>query len=209
MRKPQANHDDAEAARAISPTIAAIIPAFNEQGRIGQVLAVLREVTEFREILVVDDGSTDGTPAEVEAAAHVDSRIRCLRLPVNRGKGAAMFAGARAADANILAFFDADLIGLKPAHVRALIKPVRAGRQEMTIGVFHRGRLNTDLAHWLTPWLSGQRCLRTELFFRVAEQSAAGYGIETAITLTARRQHWRCQRIRWPGVSPVNRSGAG
>ena len=201
MRSSHPNHDTSEISGTMTPTIAAIIPAFNEQGRLNQVLTVLQHVTEFDEIIVVDDGSTDGTLAEAEWAAKFDSRLRCLHLPVNQGKGAAMFAGAEATDTSILAFFDADLVGLKPDHVRALIKPVIAGQQDMTVGLFYGGQLNTDLAHWLTPWLSGQRCLRAELFGQVAEQAASGYGIETAITLAARRQNWRRQYVPWRGVT--------
>lgn len=186
-----------------SPSLAAIIPAFNETGRIGRVLAVLRDVAELGEIIVVDDGSTDGTQAEVEAVAAADPRIRCLRFPANRGKGEALFAGARATSADILLFLDADLVGLKPDHVRALIRPVSEGQAELSIGIFQGGQLNTDFAHWLTPWLSGQRCLPAHLFAQVRQPTGSGYGIETAITLTARRERWRCQNVPWRGVSHV------
>lgn len=191
----------------LAPKVTAVIPAYNESGRIGRVLAALRDVGEIGHIIVVDDGSADTTAAEVIEAAEADPRIHCLRLLTNSGKGAAMFAGARAASEqsvagrHLLLFLDADLIGLTAAHIQALVDPVATGKVEMTIGIFHSRHLHTAAAHWLTPWLSGQRCLTIEQFFQVGEQEAAGYGIETAITQIARQQGWRCQHVSLEGVS--------
>ncbi|MGH2524922.1 MAG: hypothetical protein ACRDH2_20635, partial [Anaerolineales bacterium] len=104
-------------------------------------------------------------------------------------------------EAELLLFLDSDLMGLTPEHVRALLRPVSAGLADMTIGVFRGGRPHTDFSHWATPWLSGQRCLRRELFLRVSPATSGGYGIETAITLAARRQGWRGQQVVLGGVS--------
>ena len=97
-------------------------------------------------------------------AAALDPRIRTVRHPVNRGKGAAMFTGARAAQSDLLLFLDADLVRLAPGHVRALLRPVCRDEADMTLGLFCSWHLNTTLAHWITPWLSGQRCLPKEKF---------------------------------------------
>ena len=175
--------------------LAVIVPAYNEAGRIERVLEVLRDIPGLGEIVVVVDGSTDATYAEAEAAAALDPRLRCLRLASNQGKGGAMLAGARAVHARWLLFLDADLIGLRPEHVQTLIEPVMADEVDMAVGVFRGGRWNTDLPHYLTPWLSGQRCLRAELLWQVPEPALAGYGVETAITVIARRQQWRCRYV--------------
>jgi glycosyltransferase involved in cell wall biosynthesis len=68
----------------------AIVPAHDEAGRIGQVVQAV--LSQGLPVLVVDDGSSDGTGAEAEAAG-----ARVLRLDPNRGKGAALKAGFRAA----------------------------------------------------------------------------------------------------------------
>lgn len=183
------------------PNIAAIVPAYNEAGRIGQVLAVLHQVDWLREIIVVDDGSTDSTAAEVGRAMPADPRLRLIRHSANRGKGAALLSGAQATRCPILLFLDADLVGLKPEHIRALVEPVVQNRAAMTLGLFWGGQLHTDLAHRLTPWLTGQRCLRAALLEDVYPEAMAGYGIETAISLAARRRGWPVQRVALPGVS--------
>ncbi len=190
--------------------LAALIPAYNECGRISKVLTVLKAVGELDEIIVIDDGSEDDTCAELREFATQEPRFRCLRLPTNHGKGGAILAGVQMTQADCLLFLDADLLGLQPEHIRSLIEPVCAGQLDMAIGVFRGGKLLTDLSHWATPFMSGQRCLRASLFAQVQQQAAAGYGIETAITLTARKERWRYRYIPWQGVwhpSSENRRG--
>src|SRR5690606_19233858 len=121
--------------------VAAIIPAYNEERTIGEVLKVLRGCPEVDEVVVVSDGSTDRT-AEV-AAGH---GAEVVVLEENVGKGGAMRAGAAHTQAEVLLFIDADLIGLRPGHVRSLLEPVTSGRAEMSIGVCEEGRITTDLA---------------------------------------------------------------
>ncbi len=71
-------------------SVTAIVPAYNEAGRIGRVLEILRQVDILEEIIVVDDGSTDATPTEVTQSAAADARVRLLRHPSNYGKGEAV-----------------------------------------------------------------------------------------------------------------------
>lgn len=83
---------------------AVMIPAFNEQGRIGQVVHRVREFVD--DILVVDDGSTDATAAEAEAAG-----ARVIKHEGNRGKGVALntgFADVRARGFDVVITLDAD-----------------------------------------------------------------------------------------------------
>jgi len=182
------------------PAISAIVPVYNEAGRLGQVVAVLRQVPELSEVILVDDGSSDASWAEIQQTAAMDSRVRGVQHPVNRGKGSALFTGARSAQSEVLLLLDADLINLAPRHVYALMEPVCRGEADMTLGLFCSWHLNTTLAHWITPWLSGQRCLPREKFFQLSEHNATGYGVETALSLTARRYRWRCRHVFWPGV---------
>ncbi len=180
--------------------VTAIVPAYNEAGRIGRVLEVLRQVDILEEIIVVDDGSTDATPAEVTQSALADPRVRLLRHPSNCGKGEAVKTGWNAAKSTFVLLLDADLIGLTPRHLDNLMQPVVDGVLDMTVGVFQGGHFNTDLAHRLTPWLSGQRCVRRELLNQISWKAASGYGIETALTVAAHQNDWRTGRVILHGV---------
>lgn len=158
--------------------IAAILPAYNEASRIADVIRAVRRAPSIDEIVVVNDGSTDNTAEIVRKM----NGVRLVDLAVNRGKGGAMMAGAAATKADVLVFLDADLIGLKPEHVEALILPVRTGKTRMSVGTFRGGRRLTDWAQKLTPNISGQRAIRRDIFARIPDLAVTRYGVEMAIT---------------------------
>jgi glycosyltransferase involved in cell wall biosynthesis len=183
--------------------VALVIPAYNEGLRIGDLLGTLCQVGMLSRIIVVDDGSTDGTAAVVQASARTDPRIQLLRIADNRGKAAAMVAGAEASGCDLIAFIDADLIQLRPEHVIDLIEPVRTGTCSMTLGLFTGGRWTTDNSHRLSPFLSGQRCLRWSLFRGIPDLDTSRAGIEIALSLYAWRHGYRVCPVHWRGVTHV------
>jgi polyisoprenyl-phosphate glycosyltransferase len=164
-------------------TVTAVVPAYNEGGRIARVLDTLAASPSICEIVVVDDGSLDDTFAVVSAHPAMNTgKIRLLQHTPNQGKGAAMQTGAEAALTDVIVFFDADLIGLTPDHVEALVKPVVAGSVVMALGVFRGGRGATTLAQILAPNISGQRAIRRDVFLSIPCISKSRYGVELAIT---------------------------
>lgn len=183
--------------------VALVIPAYNEARRIGKLLAVVGQVEHLSRMIVVDDGSTDDTPAVVQEFARSDPRLQLLRSSANRGKGSAMFAGAEASGCDVVAFIDADLIGLRPEHVDDLILPVVSGACSMTLGLFSGGRWSTDVSHRLTPFLSGQRCLRWSQFRSLPDLDTSRAGIEVALSLSAWRRGLRVRPVHWHGVTHV------
>lgn len=151
------------AARDEAPTVAANVAA----------AAGCRYV---REVLVVDDGSSDDT-ADVAAAAGA----KVLRLEASAGsKAMAMAAGVAATDAEAVLFVDADCTGLTAAHLEAVCEPFLAGRVVMSIGAFDYGpRLN-----WLVlrcPPLSGERIVPRWVFESIPPRNLAGYTIEVRL----------------------------
>jgi dolichyl-phosphate beta-glucosyltransferase len=93
--------------------LSVVIPAFDEALRLPPTLARMRDYldagTDSYEVLVVDDGSRDDTVAAAEAVAAQWPQLRVLRLPENRGKGAAVREGMLNASGALRAFSDADL----------------------------------------------------------------------------------------------------
>ena len=161
-----------------------MVPAYNEAARIVPVLDTLTQAPSVDAVIVVDDGSADSTAETAQRhPAAAAGRLSVVRQPQNRGKGAAMRAGAEAAaSADALLFLDADLIGLTVGHVEALLEPVRTERVDMALGVFRGGNFWTTLAQIIVPNISGQRAIRRDLFLEVPQVAEARYGVELAIT---------------------------
>lgn len=184
-----------------SDETAIIVPAFNEGSRIAAMLPAALAASGVSRILVVDDGSTDGTSDVARRIAGADPRFTLLRLARNHGKACAMLAGAEAAATPIVLFLDADLIRLRPSHIEALMQPVMLGTADMSIGVFQRGRWVTDLAHRFLPVLSGQRCLRWSLFADIEGLAHFRSGVEVALNLHALMRGYRVRPVPWQGVT--------
>ena len=182
-------------------TVSAVIPAHNEEERIGAVIRVLCQVDKINEILVVDDGSEDNT-----FQAAFDSGASVLKMQANGGKASAMCAGAAAAAGDILLFVDADLSGLLAEHITSLLEPVLNGKADMSVGIFSSGRVSTDIAQFVSPQLSGQRVLRRDVFLRVAAgMEDSGYGIESVITKYSKKEEWNVEIVEFNGVSQVTK----
>ena len=91
------------------PTVSVVVPAYNREGTLPRTLdSVLAQTFEDFEVLVVDDGSADGTAAVAEAYAGRDDRVRLLRQPKNAGVSAARNRGLREARGEFVAFLDSD-----------------------------------------------------------------------------------------------------
>jgi len=177
--------------------VACIVPAFNEAGRISHVLEAVSACPVVSEIIVVDDGSSDGTAS----VAMRYPEVRVYRLPHNVGKGAAMRAGATVTVADVLLFLDADLVNLEPGHIIALLEPVLNGEAAMCIGRFRGGRFLTDLAQRVSPNISGQRAIRRSLFLEVPCLDTSRMDVEVRINRYARRKRWPVRRVTLQGVT--------
>ena len=111
---------------ADASAVSIVIPAFNEAASIGEVVGVLRAAAPWREILVVDDGSADGTADRASAAGAI-----VIRHPYNKGNGAAVKSGIRHATSDYVLIMDAD--GQHPPE-DALRIAARLGAFDLVIG---------------------------------------------------------------------------
>lgn len=178
-------------------TVGFLIPAFEEASNVGRVVRVALN-TRLGPVLVVDDGSEDGTADAAEAAG-----AKVLRLPENLGKGGALAAGAAELTEDVLVLLDADLVGLIPDQLHDLVRPVVSGDADMTRGSFTRGRWRTTAAQKIAPQLSGQRAVLRSKLLSVPGLAESRYGVEVAITRAAKERSWRLVEVELPGVSQV------
>ena len=199
-----------------SGDVAVVIPARNESDRISATVRAAAGLPGVDIVIVVDDGSTDGT-----AAAAQDAGASVMRHARNRGKAAAMETGAEAVRLlednerrdrpRHLLFLDADLAETA-AGAAPLAEPVREGRADMTIAVFSTrakqgghgfvvGLSGSGIMR-ATGWrpaqpLNGQRCL-TRAAFEAARPLAPGFGVETGLTIDLLRQGMRITEVEVP-----------
>lgn len=172
--------------------ISIVLPAKNEAESLRSLLPKLRAAQPEAQIIVVDDGSVDGTPALCRLHA-----VECLRSPYSMGNGAAIKRGAKAATGDVLVFMDAD-----GQHDPALIEPLLARLDEgydMVVGArgregqanFGRGLANrfyNRLASWMTghrveDLTSGFRVVRADRFREFLHLLPNGFSYPTTITM--------------------------
>ena len=180
--------------------VAVVIPAYNEELRIAQVLGAVTRADCVNEVIVVSDGSDDRT---VEVAS-MFSNAKVIALRKNVGKGGAMWEGVRSTDADIVVFFDADLVGLLPEHVEQLVAPVRKGA-DMSVGIFRRGKLWSDAAQAISPSISGQRAVRRQLLLDNPCIADSRMGVEVELTRIVRKQGLNLVKVHLSGVTHTSK----
>jgi glycosyltransferase involved in cell wall biosynthesis len=108
-----------------------IIPVFNEVSTIAQIIKSVREVAIDKEIIVVDDCSTDGTRERLRALS--DEGVRVFYHEKNKGKGAALRTGFGHVSGDVVVIQDADL-EYNPQEYHRLLKPILDGRADVVYG---------------------------------------------------------------------------
>jgi glycosyltransferase involved in cell wall biosynthesis len=127
--------------------LSVIIPAFNEEATLDEIVRRVESVAVDKEIIVVDDCSTDGT-AQVASRLAADGRIRLFRHEKNQGKGAALRTGFREALGDMVIVQDADL-EYDPAEIPKLMQPILAGKADVVFGSrFIGGESHRVLYFW-------------------------------------------------------------
>lgn len=179
--------------------VSAVVPAYNEASRIGAVLKPLVGSSLIDEVIVVDDGSDDGT-----ANMARQYPVQVVRLEENCGKAKALDEGVMRARNDVLLFLDADLVGLTEVHVDHFIDTYAKSGVDMAVGVFANGRKNTDFAQKFNPYASGQRILTKKLWERAkANVHEMNYGIEFALSKLAVKEGWTKEKVKLEGVTHV------
>lgn len=179
-----------------SHRIVCIVPCFNEATRLPAVLTALLLVSGLDQILCVDDGSRDGSPAVVQRDF---PQVGLLALQPNRGKAGAVLAGVQSIRSDYVLLMDADLEGLLTSEIEFALGIARLNPEvDMII-------LRRSAEEWWARLLrgddlfSGQRLIRREDLHEVlAGNQVRGYQLEVALN-----QHMiRKEKVVW--IAPLN-----
>ena len=180
--------------------VVAIIPTHNEESNVANVLKTIIDSTYFDEIIVVDGASTDKTIKECEKLG-----VKIIKLAKKGGKGNDMKEAVKRTSADIIVFFDADIIGLKKQHINNLVQPIIKKQAGMSVGVRERG--------WNLPWviikldfllaLGGERALRREIFESLPEELIQGFAIESTLNYYCSINKIPVKYVHLEGVSII------
>jgi glycosyltransferase involved in cell wall biosynthesis len=194
------------------PEVTVIMPVFNEHARVEQAIdAVLSAgVADSFELLIVDDGSNDGT-VELLRGREWPEQIRIVYHDKNRGKGAAIRTALDEARGEYSTIMDADL-EYEPADIPALLGPLRDGRARAVYGtrafqshsafsfwyvVGNRAvtfAANLLFNSWISDMMTGQKAMSTELFRSLALRER-GFAVEAEITARLLRHGIRIYEV--------------
>lgn len=180
--------------------VTAVIPAYNEENRIEKVIIPILETDIISNIIVVDDGSQDST-SNIVSNYNVD----LVKIPRNRGKAEAIKEGIKycRGKTDVIVLLDADLVGLTPKHIEALVLPIFEKGIDMTIGVFKSGRYITDLAQSIAPNLSGQRAIKLSIAYEIVDMDVKGYCIEVAFSQLIKKHNLNVENVTLENVTHV------
>ncbi len=131
------------------PTLSVIVPCYNERSTVAELLRHVRDVPVDKEIIVVDDCSTDGSRDIVAALAAQWPELRQEVQPRNGGKGAAIRRGIELAEGDIVLIQDADL-EYDPAEYPKLIQPILDGHADVVYGSRFEGYPRRVMLYWHT-----------------------------------------------------------
>jgi glycosyltransferase involved in cell wall biosynthesis len=183
------------------PVLSVLIPAYNEEGTVAEVIErVLALGPLLKEIVVVDDGSTDGTARAVESVAKRDARVRFFSMPRNQGKTAGIRFAVAQATGDIIIVQDADL-EYDPAEIPGVIDPILTGHADVVYGsrflvrraarvlYFYHYLANVALTFLsnlltnrnMTDIETGYKAFRAEII-KPLPLTSRGFGLEVEIT---------------------------
>lgn len=185
-------------------SVSCIIPAWNEAERLPLVLRAVVGHPAVDEVIVVDDGSQDGSADVAQAMG-----ASVLRQRRNGGKSAAVAAGVAQAQGDLILLLDADLVGLTAMQVMDLLSPVRSGRADVAISL----RQN---APWVwrrigLDYISGERVMRREMLLPWLNRMAGlkGFGLEVFLNRLWIADRARVAVVGLAAISPSKAAKQG
>ena len=184
--------------------ITAILPIFNEEKTVANVLSVLIKSKSLNEIIVVDDASTDNSLDIIKSFQ--SDKLRIIHLEKNLGKSGAVKIAVKSTTADILFFCDGDLHNFSVQHINQLLKPLKNREYLMTVGIRDRGIIHNTFVKKFGPLITGERALPKKIFEEVDEHPLMkDYALEFVLNDYCVKNSIPIKRIILKGVKQTNK----
>ena len=186
--------------------LSVIMPVHNEVKTVNEIIERVLEKSIVYELIIVDDGSTDGTIEEVKKIS--SDKIKIFKHETNKGKGAAVRTGFDAASGDVVVIQDADL-EYDPEDYAKLLKPIEDGETEVVYGVRTLEtqriimRLGNEFVTWVTNIIHGQKLYDMETCYKMMKREIAqklelecrGFDVEAEMTSKILQQGYHIHQI--------------
>ena len=133
MDREESVNQESPGSERDTPCLSVVLPVYNEEATLGEIVRKLFGVPCLLEIIIVDDCSTDGTGAVARELARLHSQVRLVRHERNAGKTAALKSGFALTKGQIVIIQDADL-EYDPDEIYGVIQPILEGRADVVFG---------------------------------------------------------------------------
>ena len=179
--------------------ISIIIPVYNEEKTVYEILKTIFYYKKAKEVLVVNDGSTDDTYNQIYPIKGIDyaDKIKIIHLPKNTGKGNAVKVAFDYVSSDMVLLLDADLVGLKENHLNLLVNGILNNNADMVIGLRDKKNLIKDKLMPYFPLTGGERAIKTSVLKSILKCSLIeGWGLEAVMNDYCKKKHLKVITVK-------------
>ena len=160
--------------------ITAVVPVFNEEKTLINVLDVINKAELINEIIVVDDASSDNSRKKINSIK--SNKLTIISLKKNLGKSDAVKVAVKSTKTDILFFCDADLINLREEHINQILRPLKDGIVLMSVGLRDYGLIINFFYKNFLPLIAGERAIPYSIFMETMNNPLMkDYGLEVVL----------------------------
>ncbi|MBI3035010.1 glycosyltransferase family 2 protein [Candidatus Woesearchaeota archaeon] len=179
--------------------VTAVVPVYNEEKTVGNVLKTLTSSDKINEIIVVNGGSTDNTSKIIKKF-----RVRIINLKHPSGKGGAVKAASAKIKSDVILTFDADLVGLRKEHIDKLLRHVLDESAAMVIGLRDKKNFIGNMLMPYFPLTGGERAFAANVFLDMMKYPLIkGWGLESVMNDYCKKKKLKVVKVKLDGMDHI------
>lgn len=186
--------------------VIAIVPVYNEERTVGDVLNTLSSSDKINELIIVNGASTDKSAEIIKKfKKNKKPKVRVINLKSREGgKGRAIKIAAENLKSDAIMLFDSDLIGLTKEHVSKLIEPIINEKASMVIGLRDKNNAIGNMLMPYFPLTGGERVFASDVFMKIMKiPLIEGWGLESVMNDYCKKKKLKVVKVRLDGMDHI------